>query len=143
MRIVFAVLISVMLLGGSASAEKLVAVCTDIGGYRVDDTNGQLVGRLDKLTDVSWSYTGDDDTSEGLLILQSSKSAGGRVVTEKAYVKRMLTGHWSFVSVLDDATWVHTIYPRSGKLLVTQNTSTAMSELSGKMLTGVCKVTVR
>ncbi len=65
------------------------------------------------------------------------------MVTEKAYVKRMLTGHWSFVSVLDDATWVHTIYPRSGKLLVTQNTSTAMSELSGKMLTGVCKVTVR
>ncbi len=65
------------------------------------------------------------------------------MVTEKVYVKRMLTGHWSFVSVLDDATWVHTIYPRSGKLLVTQNTSTAMSELSGKMMTGTCKVMVR
>ncbi|MGH1588664.1 hypothetical protein ACRBEV_10220 [Methylobacterium phyllosphaerae] len=109
----------------------------------MDDEGGDLVKNADTLKDVSWSYSGDDDTSEGLLILQSSKSAGGRVATEKAYVKRMLTGHWSFVSVLDDATWVHTIYPRSGKLLVTQNTSTVMSELSGKMLTGTCKVTVR
>jgi hypothetical protein len=143
MRIAFAVLASVVFLSVPASAEKLTAVCRDIGGYRVDDTDGRLVGGVDELKDVSWSYTGDDDTSEGLLILQSSKSAGGRVLTEKAYVKRMLTGHWSFVSVLDDATWVHTIYPRSGKLLVTQNTSTAMSELSGKMMTGTCKVTVR
>jgi hypothetical protein len=143
MRLAFAVLASVVFLSVPASVEKLTAVCRDIGGYRVDDTDGRLVGGVDELKDVSWSYTGDDDTSEGLLILQSSKSAGGRVLTEKAYVKRMLTGHWSFVSVLDDATWVHTIYPRSGKLLVTQNTSTAMSELSGKMMTGTCKVTVR
>lgn len=143
MRITLAVLASVVAFSAPASAEKLTAVCRDIGGIRVDDTNGALVKRTDGLADVSWSYTGDDDTSEGLLILQGSKSAGGRVVTEKAYVKRMLTGHWSFVSVLDDATWVHTIYPKSGKLLVTQNTSTAMSELSGKMLTGTCKVTVR
>jgi hypothetical protein len=143
MRITLAALASVVAFSAPASAEKLTAVCRDIGGIRVDDTNGALVKGTDGLTDVSWSYTGDDDTSEGLLILQGSKSVGGRVVTEKVYVKRMLTGHWSFVSVLDDATWVHTIYPRSGKLLVTQNTSTAMSELSGKLMTGVCKVTVR
>lgn len=143
MRVILVAFACLVSFSFPALAAKLTAVCRDIGGYRVDDTNGQLVGGVDKLTEVSWSYTGNDDTSAGLLILQSSKSAGGRVVTEKAYVKRMLTGHWSFVSVLDDATWVHTIYPRSGRLLVTQNTSTAMSELSGKMLTGVCKVTVR
>lgn len=52
-KCVLAALSCFLLFSVPASAEKLTAVCKDIGGYRVDDTNGKLVGGVDKLTDVS------------------------------------------------------------------------------------------
>ena len=130
------------LASGPVWATKLNAVCRDIGGVRIDDDGTKLVRTADGLVDVVWSYSGNTETGEGTLILQSSKSAGGRVVTEKAFVQRKLSDHWTFVSLLPDATWVHSLYPRTGQLLVTQNSSTYASRLSGKFMTGACTITV-
>lgn len=126
-----------------ASAMSITAVCRDIGGIRFDEVDGAIKADRDGLKDVSWSYSGDEATGKGTLILQSSKAAGGKARTEKAYLQRMKSDHWSFVSVLDDAVWVHSIYPATGRLLVTQSTSTFINTLSSKMMTGTCQVSTR
>ncbi|AWN43370.1 hypothetical protein [Methylobacterium durans] len=131
------------LVGAPASASTMSAVCKDVQGLRVDDTGEKLELDQDRLVDVSWAYTGDEKTNQGALILQSSKMAGGQPSVEKALVQRMASGHWSFVSILGDAVWVHSIYPATGRLLVTQSTSGATGALSGKMMAGKCKVTMR
>lgn len=133
----------VCLMAHSASATSITAVCRDISGVRFDEVDGQIRTEKDGLKDVSWSYSGDDSTQQGTLILQSSKAAGGTARTEKAYLQRMQSDHWSFVSVLDDAVWVHSIYPATGRLLVTQSTSTFINTLSSKMMTGTCQVSTR
>ena len=126
-----------------ASASQITAVCKDISGIRLDDEAGSLKIDKDRLVGVSWAYTGDSETNDGTLILQNSRSAGSNPRVEKAPVKQMRSDHWTFVSVLSDGVWVHSLYPATGRLLVMQSTSGNTNALAGKMMSGKCEITTK
>lgn len=136
-------IVALTVIGGSAEAAKINAVCRGISGARVDGTPEGPKFDKDGLKEVTWSYAGEDTTHKGMMLLQSSKSAGGTPNSEDAFVEKMKSGHWTFLSVLPDAIWTHSIFPQTGELLVTQSTSTYQGGASGKLLVGRCQVRVQ
>lgn len=135
-------LVAMMILISPTKAAKINAVCRDISGARVDGTPEGPKFDEDSLKEVTWSYIGDETTHRGILMLQSSKAAGGTPKSETTTVQKMQSGHWTFLSVLPDALWVHSIFPKTGELLVSQNTSTYLGGASGKMMVGHCQVRI-
>lgn len=120
------------------------AICKDISGFRVDEEGGTIQTDKDGFASgTTWSYSWTMGQQEATLILQSGRASGGTPTTERALV----TTHGpnvTFISPLSGAVWLHTIFPKAGRVLVTQHTGHGQLDdrLSGKMMWGRCQVNI-
>jgi hypothetical protein len=136
--------LSVAFVLSSAVAEAKVfsASCSNIHGLRMDDTGSKVETDTDGLKGTTWAYSWEVGSNEATLILQSTR--GTSPVTERAFAHMLPGGKVSFISMLNGATWVHTLYTTNGKLLVSQHTGVGSNtdRLSGKMMIGDCQINV-
>ena len=145
MRVLGVVALSAALVMCNAGtrAEVLSASCSNIHGVRMDDTGKKVEVDTDRLTGATWAYSWDTSSNNATLILQSTQ--GSVPTTEHAFVHQMKGAEISFISVLSGATWVHTLYVASRKLLVSQHSYALAANgdrLSGKMMTGDCQMNI-
>lgn len=139
-------LIGVLLLPVAAHAQQeLSLLCTNIQGVRVDD-DGSRAYEWDKdgITGVVWEFTISPNSKTVSMKLANARSVGG-AQHHVARVQLDTGGQMTFSVVLGGAVWTYSLYRRSptGKvgLLATQHSTTNTDErVSGKMMTGECRI---
>jgi hypothetical protein len=138
MRTVLAV---VLLIGFTFGACAGSAVCRDISGQIVDEAAGEARWQDDSFNNKALlTYTWDASTGSARLVSKDDTNVGGEVKTHSGLAFEY-DDNVTIVIRLPHATWLHTLYPETGKVLVTQHTNLgplAPQKLSGLMMVGQC-----
>jgi hypothetical protein len=139
MQILLAV---VLLISFTFGARAGSAVCRDISGQVVDEADGEARWQDDSFNNKALlTYTWDASTGSARLVSKDDTKVGGEMKTQSG-LSFEYDANVTVIIRLPHATWLHTLYPETGKLLVTQHTNLgplAPQKLSGLMMVGQCQ----
>ncbi|HAO99215.1 MAG TPA: hypothetical protein DCQ83_04150 [Fibrobacteres bacterium] len=125
-------------------AKTLTAICSEPKGWGVFYVNGEPELHEDKVSGATTTYSWDMSKDEATIVMQDSKSAGGKPSTYKAVVMRVTDNQIAFLMTYEIGIELHSLFLNLKTVMMSPQkdwTSRGSGlEASGKILQANCAI---
>lgn len=135
--------LSIMLRSPVANAKTLSAVCQEPSGYGIYYKNGSSEFHEDKIIGATNTYSWDMAKPKATIVMQDTKSAGGKPTSYEAVVIPVTKNQLAFLMQYEGGVELHSLYFDIGEVVMSPHkdlSSFFPNGASGKILRAKCQI---